>query len=220
MGHGVIASGDNSVATGVNSQANGFESVAMGLNALAGGNGSVVLGTRAVAVAAAAGSFVFGDRSTANNITSFAPNEFVARAAGGVGFYTNAATTTGVEMAANSSQWTSLSDVNTKHLFRELDGEEVLAKLARMPIREWSYKAQDGAIRHVGPTAQDFKAAFGLGEYDLRIGTVDADGIALRAIQALEARTQSLMRDNAALLARLSELEARLTAAAGASERR
>jgi len=214
-GSGTVASGSRALAFGQNTAAIGDQSVALGLNTSAGASGSVALGTSAVAIAAATGSFVFADRSSGNNFTSFAPNEFVVRAAGGVGFYTNAATTTGVEMAANSSQWTSLSDVNTKHLFRDLDGEEVLSKLARMPIREWSYKAQDAAVRHVGPTAQDFKAAFGLGEYDLRIGTVDADGIALRAIQALEARTQSLMRENAALLTRLADLEARLTTAAG-----
>ena len=32
---------------------------------------------------------------------------------------------------------------------------------AQIPIREWNYITQDAAIRHVGPTAQDFHAAFG-----------------------------------------------------------
>jgi hypothetical protein len=45
----------------------------------------------------------------------------------------------------------------------------------------------DSACR---PTAQDFRAAFGLGDDPLGINTTDADGIALRAIQALEARTR------------------------------
>jgi Chaperone of endosialidase len=89
-----------------------------------------------------------------------------------------------------------ISDVRRKTHFRELDGEDVLGKLAAMPIREWSYRAQDPAIRHVGPTAQDFHAAFGLGEDPLGISTIDADGIALRAIQALEARTRRLAEDN------------------------
>jgi hypothetical protein len=80
--------------------------------------------------------------------------------------------------------------------------------LAPMPIREWNYKAQDAAIRPVGPTAQDFTVAFGLGEDPLRISTIDADGIALRAIQALEARTRELMQENAELKARLVRLEA------------
>jgi len=86
-----------------------------------------------------------------------------------------------------------------------------------MPVREWSYKTQDAAIRHVGPTAQDFHAAFGLGEDERRINSIDADGIALAAVRALEARTRdldsrnrSLARENEALRARLDRLERRV----------
>ena len=76
-----------------------------------------------------------------------------------------------------------------------------------MPVREWNYKAQDAAIRHMGPTAQDFRAAFGLGDFPLRINTIDADGVALAAIKALEARTRALSEENAALRDRLAALE-------------
>ncbi len=120
-----------------------------------------------------------------------------------MGFYTNAATSTGVEMAANGSSWAALSDVNAKENFRDVSGEDVLAKIARMSIQEWNYKAQDASLRHMGPTAQEFRAAFGLGDFPLRINTVDADGVALAAVKALEART----RDNAALRERLAALE-------------
>ena len=37
----------------------------------------------------------------------------------------------------------------------------------------------------MGPMAQDFSAAFGLGLDDKHINTVDADGVALAAIQGL-----------------------------------
>jgi hypothetical protein len=40
-------------------------------------------------------------------------------------------------------------------------------------------------VRHLGPTAQDFYEVFGLGDDDKYISTVDADGVALAAIQAL-----------------------------------
>ena len=76
-----------------------------------------------------------------------------------------------------------------------------------MPIREWSYRAEDPAVRHFGPTAQDFHAAFGLGGSDKAISTVDADGVALLAIQALEQRTRELEAQNAELRARLDSLE-------------
>jgi hypothetical protein len=101
-----------------------------------------------------------------------------------------------------------------KENFRDLEDGDVLTKIARMPIREWNYKAQDAAIRHVGPTAQDFRAAFGLGENPLRISTIDADGVALRAIQALEARTReqhdAVVRENDVLRGELAQLRARL----------
>lgn len=106
-------------------------------------------------------------------------------------FYSNSAGSSGVSLASGAGAWASVSDVNMKEHFRDLDGDEVLAKIARMPIREWSYKSQNAAIRHAGPTAQDFHAAFGLGEDPLKVSTIDADGIALRAIQALEARTRA-----------------------------
>ena len=84
------------------------------------------------------------------------------RASGGTTFYSNYTLSSGVTLAPNASAWSSLSDVNAKENFRDLNGADVLAKLAEMPIREWNYKAQDAAVRHVGPTAQDFHAAFGL----------------------------------------------------------
>lgn len=55
-----------------------------------------------------------------------------------------------------------------------------------------SYLAEDPSVRHLGPTAQDFRAAFGLGIDDVSIGTVDADGVALAAAKALAARTDHL----------------------------
>ena len=214
MGDATNAGGTNSVVSGAGSQANGAESVAMGLRVFAGGNGSVVLGSDAVAQAAASGSFIFSDRSTTNDIVGFAPNEFIVRAAGGIGLYTNAALTSGVEMAAGGSSWLVVSDANMKEHFRDLPGEDVLSKIARMPIREWNYKTQDAAIRHVGPTAQDFHAAFGLGENRLKINTIDADGIALAATKALEERTraldersQRLERENTELRERIEQLE-------------
>jgi hypothetical protein len=90
-----------------------------------------------------------------------------------------------VSLAPKGSQWTSLSDRNAKENFGTVDAREVLAKLAVMPIETWNYKAQDASIRHMGPMAQDFYAAFGLGEDKLGIGTMDADGVAFAALKGL-----------------------------------
>jgi hypothetical protein len=54
-----------------------------------------------------------------------------------------------------------------------------------MPINTWYYRAQDPSTRHIGPTAQDFYAAFQVGQDDRYISTVDEEGVALAAIQGL-----------------------------------
>jgi hypothetical protein len=200
-----IASGANGVAVGRDAWATGANSVAIGTNLIASGNYSVVLG-RYAAAGFLEGIFAFGDASTTTPVGPSAANQFVVRAAGGTIFYSNAAMTTGVSLAAGGGSWTTLSDRRMKANFRSLDGEEVLAKLARIPILEWNYITQDTSIRHVGPMAQDFRAAFGLGEDDRHINTLDPDGISLKAIQALDARTQATRDD----VARLTEENAAL----------
>ena len=79
----------------------------------------------------------------------------------------------------------------------------VLEKLAAVPISTWNWRTEDAGIRHMGPMAQDFRAAFGLGPDDKHITTIDADGVALAAIQGLHRAGQQ--KD-----ARIAELEKRL----------
>ncbi|RME90510.1 MAG: hypothetical protein D6766_13150, partial [Verrucomicrobia bacterium] len=51
--------------------------------------------------------------------------------------------------------------------------------------------------------AQDFHAAFGLGTDDRHIATVDADGVALAAIQGLNQKLETRMQKAAAQRRRL-----------------
>lgn len=87
----------------------------------------------------------------------------------------------------------------------------MLDRLVAMPLSTWNLKVQDPSIRHMGPMAQDFRAAFGLGESELRISTLDADGVALAAIQGLNAKLEALLRDRderiAALERRANDVE-------------
>lgn len=214
LGEFSVASGIGSLAGG-SATAAGYASLAFGPLTIAAGKSSVALGSSARTVAAAEGSFVFADASSINQFTSFAKNQFIVRAAGGLGVYTNAATTTGAEMAPGGGAWAALSDATMKENFKDIDGEDVLARLARVPVREWNYTSQDASVRHVGPTAQDFRAAFGLGEFERRITSTDADGVALAGVKALDARTQAL-RDRIADLERgLAEALAALRAQRG-----
>lgn len=122
-------------------------------------------------------------------------------------------TSTGA-MLTTAGVWQNTSDVNKKHLFEKVSGESVLQKIAQLDIKKWSYKAEADEIKHIGPTSQDFYAAFGLGSDKKSIGTVDADGVALAGIKALEQRTaqqatelEKLKADNLSLQKRLEALE-------------
>lgn len=117
----------------------------------------------------------------------------------------NAAGTTGVSLAAGGGSWTMLSDRNVKENFLGVDGEDVLRRLRGLPVTTWNYKAQDRSVRHMGPVAQDFHAAFGLGDTDRGITTVDVGGVALAGVKALDTRTE-------AQTARIDALEADLRA--------
>jgi hypothetical protein len=193
MGALVSAAGEAGIALGYRAGADGASSVAIGESVSATAPHSLALGSNVHVNPDHSGSIIIGDGSFAGpfGLSSSGPNQFTVRAAGGYRLFSSSSLTSGVTLAPGASAWASISDVNLKENFRDLAGEEVLAKLAGMPIREWNYKAQDAAIRHVGPTAQDYYAAFGLGEDPLRISTLDADGIALRAIQALVARARA-----------------------------
>lgn len=88
-----------------------------------------------------------------------------------------------------------------------MDSTEMLAKVVALPLARWNYKAAPG-LNHIGPVAQDFHTAFGLnGEDDKHIATVDADGVALAAIQGLNQKLEETRAENQLLRERLSEIE-------------
>ena len=99
----------------------------------------------------------------------------------------------------SATAFITLSDRNKKTGFAPVDVEAVLAKVALLPLTTWHYTNDAAATPHLGPMAQDFHAAFGLGGDDKTIATVDADGVALAAIQGLNHRTEALAAENAAI---------------------
>ncbi len=78
-----------------------------------------------------------------------------------------------------------ISDRNVKEAFHSIDPLSILDRLSELPITMWNYKWNDASVRHIGPMAQDFVAAFGVGEDDKHICPVDAQGVAFAAIQGL-----------------------------------
>jgi Skp family chaperone for outer membrane proteins len=85
------------------------------------------------------------------------------------------------------------------------DTREILDKVAALPMSSWNYKAQGTGVRHLGPTAQDFHAAFGLGESERAIATVDADGVALAAIQGLNQKLTEELKQKATEITELKQ---------------
>jgi hypothetical protein len=83
-----------------------------------------------------------------------------------------------------------VSDRNLKRDLEPVDEQAVLESIARMPVSTWSYKSDDPSVRHLGPMAQDFRAAFGLGSTDRAYDPIDAHGVELAAIKALYQRVQ------------------------------
>jgi hypothetical protein len=109
------------------------------------------------------------------------------------------------------------SDKNAKARFESVDGREILHKVSRLPVSTWNY-TNSPAVRHIGPTAQDFQTAFNFGEDDKHISVVDGIGVAIAGIQGLleqsnekDARIAALERELADLrqgfAARISSIE-------------
>jgi hypothetical protein len=104
---------------------------------------------------------------------------------------------------------TGSSDRNVKEKFQPVDAAAILSRVAALPIQRWNYIGE--TTPHIGPMAQDFYAAFSVGLDDKHISMVDADGVALAAIQRLNQKLVEELKqrdaENAGLKARLERLE-------------
>jgi hypothetical protein len=188
----------------------GYRNVASGVASFAAGYGSL---------AQTDGSFVWSDHAAgARPLASTRADEFLVRAGGGIVFYTSAALTSGASLAPGSGSWSNLSDRSMKTSVQPLDDATVLAKVGALPVSEWSYRTEPG-VHHIGPMAQDFYAAFRVGEDDRHITTIDEDGVALSAIKGLyddarrkDARIAALQRENGRIERELHAMAARIAA--------
>jgi len=129
------------------------------------------------------------------------------QASGGISLSTTLDGNTGCSLSAGGGTWDCTSDRSAKANFAPVDGVAILNTLAGLPIETWNFNTQDASIRHIGPMAQDFYAAFGLGVGQTTISAVDADGVALAAIQGLYSLVQSQQAENDALQERVAALE-------------
>jgi hypothetical protein len=218
------------VAIGQNNWSDGDAAVAIGYSSTADADYSMAFGYRA-STNGRTGAKVFGDASTTDSIEAVANNEFAVRAAGGFRFRSNATLTNGCNIAAGGASITCASSVTLKENFLGVDGEDVLARMRRIPVNSWNYIDEGRQSRHLGPFAEDFWREFGLGNEPLAIGHLDIDGVNFAGVKALDARTlelrstvarqaeqmerleadnQALRTSNTAMQAHNAELEARI----------
>jgi hypothetical protein len=233
FGSAVTVSGTAGFSSGASNVCSGFACTAIGYTVRAGGQGSVALGYRttanndySVAIGYRAsnnthtGTMAMGDESTTDSVRNQNDNEFRARYQGGFRFRTSTASNsapgvggnTGCDLPTGSGTFSCSSSRTIKSNFAAVDAEDMLARVAATPVSYWSYTLEGAQVRHLGPVAEDFHSAFGLGDSDHAIGMGDIDGVTFTAVQALERRTTEQAERIRTLEGRIARLEALLTA--------
>jgi trimeric autotransporter adhesin len=214
MGEVTAASGWASTAMGSVTTASGDYSTAMGRGTLASGGFSTAMGY-AASTQSYMGSFVYGDAATLDTVRASAAHQATWRTTGGFRIFTNTALTNGCSIVANGTAWSCTSSRLEKENFAEVDGEDVLRRLRSVPVTSWNGIAEGPQVRHIGPMAQDWHAAFALNDDPLTIHQGDLAGVSLAAVQALDGRTErqeerirALEAENAALRERVEALSA------------
>jgi hypothetical protein len=232
-GAGNVASGDSSsVAGGDSNVASGnYASIPGGIQNVASGPISVAAGHNATADQG--NCVVFGLWSSGNSSCLGTSNVFKVMGNNGfsvdyhqpvggggdrwlaIGPFTHGVVPTTIvtwngAFLSDAGVWTNASSSRTrKKDFGAVDVDAVLNAVARLPITTWRYKEGDGDVLHMGPMAEDFWAAFGIGYGDRTIADLDARGVEFAAIQGLNVKVD---RRNVAFEAELAEKDAKIDA--------
>jgi hypothetical protein len=211
-GFGNISSGASATVGGgaLNTASGTGATVPGGYGNSAAGSYSFAAGTRAKAYDD--GAFIWADSQDAD-FTSNLPDKVRFRCRSGFDIITGTDAagnyTSAVYLDPGDSSWNVASDREQKESVEAVDLRQVLASVVAMPVSRWCYKSNPGR-QHIGPMAQDFHAAFGLGWDDKSIATVDADGVALAAIQGLNQKLEERLHEKDTRIAALERSVAEL----------
>ena len=99
----------------------------------------------------------------------------------------------------NGGSWVNGSSRTFKEKFQPVNTDIILQKIGNLNITRWQYKDSDEG-QHLGPVAEEFYDAFGLGHDEKYISTTDASGVALAAIKAIYHRLQEIEKQYESLL--------------------
>ncbi len=224
IGHYNTANAFASMAFGTSLVVSGSNAVAIGVQHIASGNFSTALGTR-MNTNGKSGAFMIGDSDPLSQGTTLigVNDQFVGRFLEGYYLMTSGNTNpgtgfgavrTGVQIGRGQNSWAAISDSTKKERLRPVDHTDLLRKINNMPLSTWNYKGQRN-IRHYGPMAQDFYAAFGQDELgqvgcDTLIYSHDFAGVTFAGVQALIRENEQLRKEMKQATQQLADYEARL----------
>lgn len=110
--------------------------------------------------------------------------------------------------------FSAASSREIKQDFAPVESRAILERLVELPVTEWSYRSGGPGVRHLGPVAEEFHAAFALGRDPRHLSPLDLSGVAFAAIQGLhevvlerQAEIEELRRSRDELTTRLEALE-------------
>ncbi len=219
LGSHVSVTASGNIIAGIANSVGSPDAVILGSNnTLTGGAGNnLLMGSSNVLSGATTGNniilggsctltSVFGSAVLNPNNIAFSPSAnltFYGIFPLGYKFYSNTTFTAGVEVAAGGGSWASISDRNVKENITELNYQDVLSAFCALPVAQWSYISQrpdpEGKYnqykvqpKHIGVMAQDFKAAFGYGEFENRITDSDLMGVLSASVVALNEKTNKI----------------------------
>ena len=229
------------VAGGLNNTANGGATVGGGGDNTASAGGATVPGGSRGA-AESTNSFVWNDGTEYHDIPNLnggnglssdtavsnasgeptGPNTFSVSADDGVRFITGGVTNPKVTyIPSDSAGWTTTSTRTVKTNIDPVEPREALAGVESMEVATWEYESEDGAgTTHIGPMAEEFHDAFDVGSSDEHINSINADGVALAAIQGLSTELDETREELAEARDELAEKDKRIAELEADSEQK
>ena len=231
------------VAGGLNNTANGGATVGGGGDNTASAGGATVPGGSRGA-AESTNSFVWNDGTEYHDIPNLnggnglssdtavsnasgeptGPNTFSVSADDGVRFITGGVTNPKVTyIPSDSAGWTATSTRTVKTNIDPVEPREALAGVESMEVATWEYENEDGdgaGTTHIGPMAEEFHDAFDVGSSDEHINSINADGVALAAIQGLSTELDETREELAEARDELAEKDKRIAELEADSEQK
>ena len=148
-------------------------------------------------------------------------NTFSVSATGGVRFITGSSAVTYID--GGSTGWATKSTRSAKTNIDPVDPEAILNGVTEIEVATWEYKDDDGegaGTRHVGPMAEDFHEVVDVGTSDDHINSINADGVALAAIQGLSKNLDETQADLEAKATRIADQQETIDALEAEVERK